>query len=65
MVHILKVTPPSLVSDALEVFDEEVRNCFMLSTAIEIEDFFRRAHLSVAVEKGHGRSHKRSQSSTS
>ena len=36
MVHIARVTPPSLVSDALEVFDEEVRNCFMLSTAIEI-----------------------------
>ena len=36
MVHIARVTPRSLVSDALEVFDEEVRNCFMLSTAIEI-----------------------------
>ena len=36
MVHIARVTPPSLVSDALEVFDEEVRNSFMLSTAIDI-----------------------------
>ena len=36
MVHIARVTPSSLLSDALEVFDEEVRNCFMLSTAIEI-----------------------------
>ena len=36
MVHITRVTHPCLVSDALEVFDEEVRNCFMLSTAIEI-----------------------------
>ena len=28
MVHIARVTPPSLLS---EVFDEEVRNCFMLA----------------------------------
>ena len=36
MVHIASVTPPSLLSDALDAFDQQVRNCFMLSTAIEI-----------------------------
>ena len=36
MVHIARITPTSLVSDAFEVFDEEVRICFVLSTAIEI-----------------------------
>ena len=32
MVHIARVTHPSLVSHALEVFDEEVRKRFILST---------------------------------
>ena len=31
MVHIARVTPPSLVSDGLKNCDEGVRNCFMLS----------------------------------
>ena len=35
MVHIARVTPPSLASDALRSFDEEVQQCFALCTAIE------------------------------
>eukprot|EP00731_Ephydatia_muelleri_P022813 Em0015g396a len=36
MVHIARVTPPSLASDALRSFDEEVQQCFALCTAIEV-----------------------------
>ena len=36
MVHIARVTPPSLASDALRSSDEEVQRCFALCTAIEV-----------------------------
>ena len=36
MVHIARVTPPSLASDALKYFDEEVKHCFALCSAIEV-----------------------------
>ena len=36
MVHIARVTPPSLASDALRSFDEEVQWCFALCTVIEV-----------------------------
>eukprot|EP00731_Ephydatia_muelleri_P026462 Em0018g562a len=36
MVHIARVTPPSLASDALRSFDEEVQQCFALCTTIEV-----------------------------
>ena len=36
MVHIARATPPSLASDALRSFDEEVQQCFALCTAIEV-----------------------------
>ena len=35
MVHIARVTPPSLASDTLRSFDEEVQRCFALCTAIK------------------------------
>ena len=38
MVHITRVTPPSLASDALVSFDEDVRQCFVLSSAIQVSD---------------------------
>ena len=34
MVHLARVTPPSLASDALVTFDEEVRKCFVLCSVI-------------------------------
>ncbi|KAL5477904.1 hypothetical protein EMCRGX_G024759 [Ephydatia muelleri] len=34
--RISRVTPPSLASDALRSFDEEVQQCFALCTAIEV-----------------------------
>ena len=36
MVHIARVTPPSLASDTLRSFDEEVQQCSALCTAINI-----------------------------
>ncbi|KAL5503348.1 hypothetical protein EMCRGX_G010279 [Ephydatia muelleri] len=36
MVHIARVTPPSLASDALRSFDKEVQQCIALCTAIEV-----------------------------
>ena len=36
MVHIARVTPPNLASDALRSFDEGVQQCFALCTAIEV-----------------------------
>ena len=35
LVHISRSTPPSLISDALSVFDTDVRRCFTESTAID------------------------------
>ena len=35
LVHISRSTPPSLISDALSVFDADVRRCFTESTAID------------------------------
>ena len=36
MVHIARATPPSLATDTLKSFDEEVQPCFALCTAIEV-----------------------------
>ena len=48
MVHITRVTPPSLASDALVSFDEDVRQCFVLSSAIEVSDTaWKQAQLSL------------------
>ena len=38
MVHLTRVTPPSVASDALVSFDEDVRQCFVLCSAIEVSD---------------------------
>ena len=38
MVHLTRVTPPSVASDALVSFDEDVRQCFVLYSAIEVSD---------------------------
>ena len=38
MVHVARVTPPSLVSDALSSFDEEVKQCFAMCSAINVTD---------------------------
>ena len=38
MVHLNRVTPPSVASDALVSFDEDVRQCFVLCSAIEVSD---------------------------
>ena len=48
MVHITRVTPPSLASDALVSFDEDVRQCFVLSSAIQVSDTaWKQAQLSL------------------
>ena len=36
MIHIARVTPPSLASDALRSFDEEVKQCFAMCSAINV-----------------------------
>ena len=36
MVHIARVTPPSLAIDALRYFDEEVKQCFVMCSAINV-----------------------------
>ena len=38
LVHITRITPPSLASDALVSFDEDVRQCFVLCAAIEVSN---------------------------
>ena len=48
MVHLTRVSPPSLSSDALVSFDEDVRQCFVLSSAIEVSDTaWKQAQLSL------------------
>ena len=36
MVRIARVTPPSLASDGLRSFDEEVKQCFVMCSAINV-----------------------------
>ena len=36
MVHIARVSPPSLATDALRSFDEEVKHCFVMCSAINV-----------------------------
>ena len=36
MVHIARVTPPSLATDALRSFDEEIKQCFVMCSAINV-----------------------------
>ena len=38
LIHLARATPPSLVSEALELFDVEVRQCFAQSIAVEVTD---------------------------
>ena len=46
MVHIAKVTPPSLASDALSYFDVKVKQCFAMCSAINVtDDAWSRAQL--------------------
>ena len=48
MVHLTRVTPPTLASDALVSFDEDVRQSFVLSSAIEVSDTaWKQAQLSL------------------
>ena len=48
LVHLTRVTPLSLASDALVSFDEDVRQCFVLCSAIEVSDTaWKQAQLSL------------------
>ena len=48
LVHLTRVTPPSLASDALVSFDEDVRQCFVLCSPIEVSDTaWKQAQLSL------------------
>ena len=48
LVHLTRVTPPSLASGALVSFDEDVRQCFVLCSAIEVSDTaWKQAQLSL------------------
>ena len=48
LVHLTRVTPPSLASDAIVSFDEDVRQCFVLRSAIEDSDTaWKQAQLSL------------------
>ena len=48
LVHLTRVTPPSLASDALVSFDEDVRQCFVFCSAIEVSDTaWKQAQLSL------------------
>ena len=38
LIHLARATPPSLVSEALQLFDIEVRQCFMQSITVEATD---------------------------
>eukprot|EP00731_Ephydatia_muelleri_P000771 Em0001g771a len=38
LIHLARATPPSLVSEALQLFDAEVRQCFAQSIAVEVTD---------------------------
>ena len=38
LIHLARATPPNLISEALELFDVEVRQCFTQSIAVEVTD---------------------------
>eukprot|EP00731_Ephydatia_muelleri_P014360 Em0008g80a len=38
LIHLARATPPSLVSEALQLFNVEVRQCFAQSIAVEVTD---------------------------
>ena len=38
LVHLARSTPPSLVAEALKVYDDDVRQCFSESTSIDTTD---------------------------
>ena len=38
LIHLARATPPNLVSEALQLFDVEVRQCFAQSIAVEVTD---------------------------
>ena len=48
--HLARATPPSLVSEALQLFDVEVRQCFTQSIAVEVTDHaWQQAQLNLCV----------------
>eukprot|EP00731_Ephydatia_muelleri_P033046 Em0025g2a len=54
LVHLTRVTPPSLASDALVSFDEDVRQCFVFCSAIEVSDTaWKQAQLSLGQSNNH------------
>ena len=49
LVHLAKSTPPSLIIEGLEYFDNDVRHCFALSTAVDTTNSaWKQAQLSLS-----------------
>ena len=49
LVHLAKSTPPSLIIEGLEYFDNDVRHCFALSTAVDTTNIaWKQAQLSLS-----------------
>ena len=47
--HLARSTPPSLISEGLEYFDNDVRHCFALSTAVDTtNNAWKQAQLSLS-----------------
>ena len=49
LVHLARTTPPSLVNEAFELFDDNVRRCFAECTAVDVPDTaWQQAQLSLS-----------------
>eukprot|EP00731_Ephydatia_muelleri_P033608 Em0033g24a len=49
LVHLARSTPPSLIAEGLEYFDNDVRHCFALSTAVDTTNSaWKQAQLSLS-----------------
>ena len=49
LIHLARSIPPSLTGDALSLFDDEVRQCFVECTAVDTPDFtWQQAQLSLS-----------------
>ena len=49
LIHLARTTPPNLVSDALSLFDDDVRQCFTRCLAVETQDVaWNQAQLSLS-----------------
>ena len=49
LVHLARSTPPSLIAEGLEYFDNDVRHCFALSTAVDTtNNAWKQAQLSLS-----------------